>query len=60
MFTTIGYGNLVPAANPGQTLAVMEMLIGQLFLVTAVAKIISVWRPGSGRAGLRGGGQPID
>jgi voltage-gated potassium channel Kch len=36
--TTTGYGNLVPATNPGQSLAVLEMLIGQLFLVTAVAK----------------------
>jgi hypothetical protein len=43
--TTTGYGNLVPAANPGQSFAVLEMLIGQLFLVTAVAKIINVWTP---------------
>ena len=43
--TTTGYGNLVPAYNPGQTLAVLEMLTGQLFLVTAVAKIVSAWRP---------------
>jgi hypothetical protein len=43
--TTTGYGNLVPAANPGQSIAVMEMLIGQLFLVTAVAKVINAWRP---------------
>jgi Ion channel len=47
--TTTGYGNLVPAANPGQTFAVGEMLTGQLFLVTAVAKVVSTWRPGPGR-----------
>jgi Ion channel len=47
--TTTGYGNLIPAVNPGQTLAVMEMLTGQLFLVTAVAKVVSSWRPGRGR-----------
>ena len=52
--TTTGYGNLVPSANPGQTFAVLEMLIGQLFLVTAVAKVVSAWRPGQGRGGLRG------
>ncbi len=51
--TTTGYGNLVPAGNPGQTFAVLEMLIGQLFLVTAVAKVVSTWRPGQGRGGLR-------
>ena len=43
--TTTGYGNLVPAGNPGQSFAVAEMLIGQLFLVTAVAKVISAFQP---------------
>jgi hypothetical protein len=51
--TTTGYGNLVPSGNPGQTFAVFEMVIGQLFLVVAVAKVVSAWRPGQGRAGLR-------
>jgi len=53
--TTTGYGNLVPAANPGQTFAVLEMVIGQLFLVTAVGKVVSTWRPGQGRKRLREG-----
>lgn len=43
--TTTGYGDLVPADNPGQTLAVLEAVLGQLFLVTAVAKIITAWKP---------------
>ena len=43
--TTTWYGNLVPATNPGQSLAVMEAVLGQLFLVTAVAKIITAWKP---------------
>jgi hypothetical protein len=43
--TTTGYGDLVPATNPGQTVAVMEAVLGQLFLVTAVAKIITAWKP---------------
>ena len=43
--TTTGYGDLVPAGNPGQSFAVLEALLGQLFLVTAVAKIVTVWRP---------------
>ena len=43
--TTTGYGDLVPPANPGQTLAVLEAVLGQLFLVTAVAKIITAWKP---------------
>src|SRR5215470_7997116 len=43
--TTTGYGNYVPAGNPGQSFAVAEMLIGQLFLVTAVAKVINAYTP---------------
>ena len=39
--TTTGYGNLVPAANPGQTLAVLEMMTGQLFLIVVVGKVFS-------------------
>ena len=48
---TIGYGNLVPAGNPGQTMAVAEGLVGQLFLVVAVAKAVSGWRPKPRSAG---------
>jgi hypothetical protein len=49
--TTTGYGNLVPAGNPGQAFAVLEMLIGQLFLITAVAKVINAWSPSRWRIG---------
>ena len=42
--TTTGYGNLVPAGNPGQSFAVVEMLIGQLFLVTVLAKAVGAYR----------------
>jgi len=49
--TTTGYGNLVPAGQIGQSLAVFEMLVGQIFLVTLVAGLVSLWRPGSGRDG---------
>jgi len=43
--TTTGYGNLVPAENPGQTFAVAEMLIGQLFLIATFGKVVNAWRP---------------
>ncbi len=45
--TTTGYGNLVPAGDIGQILAVFEMLTGQIFLVTLVAGLVSLWRPGA-------------
>jgi Ion channel len=39
--TTTGYGDLVAAHNPGRALATMEALIGQIFLVTLVARLVS-------------------
>jgi ion channel len=45
--TTTGYGNLVPDGQIGQILAVFEMLTGQVFLVTLVAGLVSLWRPGT-------------
>jgi voltage-gated potassium channel Kch len=39
--TTTGYGNLVPARNPGQSIAVLEMVSGQLFLLAAVGKVLA-------------------
>lgn len=44
--TTTGYGDLVPAGQPGRMLAGLEMMIGQIFLVTLVAGLVSLWRPG--------------
>ena len=43
--TTTGYGNLVPEGNPGQSIAVLEALLGQFFLVVAVSKLVTQWRP---------------
>jgi hypothetical protein len=51
--TTTGYGNLVPAGQPGKLFAGLEMLIGNVFLVTLVAGLVSLWRPGMRRR--RGG-----
>ena len=48
--TTTGYGNLVPAGTVGQSVAVLEMLVGQFFLVTLVAGLVSLWRPSRTKA----------
>jgi hypothetical protein len=45
--TTTGYGNLVPAGQPGRMIAGLEMMFGQIFLVTLVAGLVSLWRPGA-------------
>lgn len=44
--TTTGYGNLVPGGQPGQLVSGLEMMAGQIFLVTLVAGLVSLWRPG--------------
>jgi len=48
--TTVGYGDYTPASNLGHTLAMTEALIGQIYLVTVVAVIVS----NLGRSRLRG------
>jgi hypothetical protein len=39
--TTVGYGDFVAATELGHTLAIFEMLIGQIYLVTIVSLIVS-------------------
>jgi voltage-gated potassium channel Kch len=41
--TTIGYGDVTAASDAGRALAVMEGLLGQIFLVTLVARLVSVF-----------------
>ncbi|MHA7268800.1 ion channel [Arthrobacter sp. HLT1-20] len=43
--TTTGYGDMVPAGATVQSIAIAEAMAGQLFLVIAVAGVVSVWRP---------------
>jgi uncharacterized membrane protein len=40
--TTLGYGDLTPATNVGRSIVVLEALIGQVFLVTLVARLVSL------------------
>jgi hypothetical protein len=41
---TLGYGDYTPAGSFGRTLAVVEALIGQLYLVTVIALLVSRMR----------------
>ncbi|MCL2768523.1 MAG: ion channel [Solirubrobacterales bacterium] len=38
--TTTGYGDLTPTTNVGRMLSVLEMLIGQIYLVTVIGLLI--------------------
>jgi hypothetical protein len=54
--TTTGYGDLTPAGQPGRSLAVLDALTGQIFLVTLVARLVSVF--GTERRRSRDDGTP--
>jgi hypothetical protein len=54
--TTVGYGDLTPATRLGQTLATIEAVAGQVFLVTVVALTVSNLGRPTRRADAAGGG----
>jgi ion channel len=41
--TTLGFGDLSPAVGLPQALTVLEALTGQVFLVTLVARLVTLW-----------------
>ena len=41
--TTVGYGDFTPGADVPRVLAVLEAMLGQVFLVTAVARLVSLY-----------------
>jgi hypothetical protein len=41
--TTTGYGDFTPATTAGRSLAVLEALLGQIFLVTLVARLVAMF-----------------
>jgi Ion channel len=43
--TTVGYGDLTPAVGFPRTMAVLEALTGQIFLVVLVARLVSMYQP---------------
>jgi hypothetical protein len=48
--TTTGYGDLTPALSVGRALSVLEMLIGQIYLVTVIGLLVGNLRRGPARA----------
>jgi hypothetical protein len=43
--TTVGYGDITPAANLARAIAATEALSGQLYLVSVVAAVVSRYQP---------------
>ena len=40
--TTLGFGDLTPATDPGRAFVMVEAVIGQVFLVTTLARVVSL------------------
>jgi len=41
--TTLGFGDLSPTVGLPQALTAIEALLGQIFLVTMVARLVTLW-----------------
>ena len=41
--TTVGYGDLTAGTSTGRVLVTFEAMIGQIFLVTLVARLVSMY-----------------
>ena len=51
--TTTGYGDLTPVLSVGRVLSVLEMLIGQIYLVTVIGLLVGNLRRSPERASER-------
>jgi hypothetical protein len=59
--TTTGYGDFTAAGTAGRSLATLEALLGQIFLVTLVARLVALYgrgRPASLRSRARDADRP--
>lgn len=41
--TTVGYGDVTPASDLAKRLVVIEAFVGQVFIITLVARLVSLW-----------------
>ncbi len=48
--TTLGYGDISPVSASARTLVTVEALVGQLYLVILIARLVSLEIAHSGRA----------
>ena len=54
--TTVGFGDLTPGTSIARSVIILEALIGQIFLVTFVARMVSLF--GTQRSRLRRADEP--
>jgi voltage-gated potassium channel Kch len=41
--TTVGYGDITAAGDLAKRLVVVEAFVGQVFLITLVARLVALW-----------------
>jgi hypothetical protein len=41
--TTVGFGDIVAVSRIARALTVVEIVIGQLYLVVMIARLVSLW-----------------
>lgn len=56
--TTTGYGNIVPVSSAVQSLAILEAITGQLFLIIGVARIVNLRGAPPSAPTIATGGRP--
>lgn len=57
--TTLGYGDFTAAGDGGRAVAVLEAIVGQMFLATLVARLVAGFRWSDRAAARRGGRQAV-
>ena len=57
--TTLGYGDFTAAGDGGRAVAVLEAIIGQMFLATLVARLVAGFRWSDRAAARRAGQQAV-
>ena len=57
--TTTGFGDFTPAQRGGRAVAVLEMLIGQIYLVTVISLLVGNLRRRREAADARGRQLPL-
>jgi len=55
---TLGYGDIIPVYGPARALAVVEAIMGQMYLVVVVARLVSLYRGEADRKDCGGRDDP--